>query len=141
MVRKLIMLLVLASASVPALTENPAVVPSAPEVGFPVAKGTQSELLAGSGNDANLDLAVTDYLSQEVSILLHPTSPFIRGDANGDGKVTVADVVYLISYWFKSGPAPNPLESGDVNCHGQVNPGDIMYLVNYLFKHGPPPCM
>ncbi|HVP36256.1 MAG TPA: M14 family zinc carboxypeptidase [Terriglobales bacterium] len=65
---------------------------------------------------------------------------FIRGDANADGKVTVADIVYLVSYLFKHGPAPSVLNSGDANFDGKVNTVDIVYLVNYLFKHGPVPC-
>ena len=62
------------------------------------------------------------------------------GDANGDGVVNSADVVYLIDYLFKSGPAPEPVRLGDVNCDEIVNSADVVYLINYLFKGGPPPC-
>ena len=62
------------------------------------------------------------------------------GDANGDGEVNIGDVVYLVSYLYKAGPAPVPVPAGDVNCDGLINVGDIVYLVNYLFKGGPPPC-
>jgi len=65
---------------------------------------------------------------------------FIRGDANDDSKVTVADVVYIISYLYKGGPAPSPLGKADTNCDGDVNVADVIYLINYLFKGGPPPC-
>jgi len=64
----------------------------------------------------------------------------LRGDANGDGKVSVSDVVYLINYLFKGGPAPNPLWVGDANCDGKITVSDVIYLINYLFKGGPPPC-
>lgn len=63
----------------------------------------------------------------------------IGGDVNCDAKATVADVVYLINYLFKGGPAPNPYWSGDANCNGKVNVADVVYLINYLFKGGPPP--
>jgi hypothetical protein len=53
--------------------------------------------------------------------------------------VNVGDVVYLVSYLYKAGPAPVPTPVGDVNCDGLINVGDIVYLVNYLFKGGPPP--
>jgi hypothetical protein len=66
-------------------------------------------------------------------------SGYILGDANTDGIVDPADVVYLINYLFKDGPAPNPLEAGDANCDGIVDPADVVYLINYLFKDGPPP--
>jgi len=65
--------------------------------------------------------------------------PFIYGDANGDGVINSADVVYLINYLFKGGPAPQPLEPGDVNCDGIINSADVVYLINFLFKGGPVP--
>jgi hypothetical protein len=61
------------------------------------------------------------------------------GDANGDGIINSADVVYLINYLFKGGPPPVPLEAGDANGDGIVNSADVVYLINYLFKGGPPP--
>jgi hypothetical protein len=63
-----------------------------------------------------------------------------RGDATGDGVINSADVVYLINYLFKGGPAPEPLEAVDCNCDGIINSADVVYLINYLFKGGPPPC-
>jgi len=66
-----------------------------------------------------------------------------RGDVNGDGKVNVNDVVYLINYLFVAGsPPPVPTKwEGDVNCDGKVDVTDVVYLINYLFVVGsPPPC-
>ncbi len=66
---------------------------------------------------------------------------FLCGDANKDGVVDVGDVVYLINYLFKGGPAPVPIvKAGDASCDGVVDVGDIVYLINYLFKNGPEPC-
>jgi subtilisin family serine protease len=76
-----------------------------------------------------------------VTVRIRPPSPtFICGDANGDGVVNSADVVYLINYLFKGGPAPNPIQAGDVNEDGVINSADVVYLINYLFKGGPEPC-
>lgn len=61
------------------------------------------------------------------------------GDANGDGSLTVSDVVYLVNYLFKGGPVPKPYEAGEANCDGKITVSDVVYLVNYLFKGGPPP--
>ncbi|MGB2696298.1 MAG: dockerin type I repeat-containing protein [Candidatus Zixiibacteriota bacterium] len=61
------------------------------------------------------------------------------GDANGDQEVTISDVVYIINYLFKSGPAPDPMQAGDVNCDDTVDIIDAVYIVNYLFKGGPSP--
>jgi hypothetical protein len=62
-----------------------------------------------------------------------------QGDANGDGAIDAGDVVYLIDYLYRDGPAPNPPELGDANCDGAIDPGDVVYLINYLFREGPPP--
>ncbi len=65
----------------------------------------------------------------------------IRGDCNGDEDLGLPDVVYLINYVFKDGPAPIPeLPVADVNCDDDVELTDVVYLINYLFKGGPPPC-
>ena len=66
---------------------------------------------------------------------------FLRGDANLDGNVSLSDIVYLISYLFKQGNAPSPIQSGDANCDDNVSLSDIVYLIAYLFKQGSPPCI
>ena len=65
---------------------------------------------------------------------------YVCGDANGDGKINVADVVYAINYLFKGGPVMKPLVAGEVNCDGKVTVADVVYTINYLFKGGPKPC-
>jgi C1A family cysteine protease len=64
------------------------------------------------------------------------------GDVNVDGTVDIGDVVYLVSYLYRSGPPPRcePMtECADVNLDGVINIGDVLYLVNYLYRNGPPP--
>lgn len=61
------------------------------------------------------------------------------GDANGDGQISVSDVVYLISYLFKGGPAPSIPQNADANGDGQLSVSDVVYLISYLFKGGSPP--
>ena len=71
----------------------------------------------------------------------YETLPHLKGDVNGDDQINSADIVYLINYLFKSGPAPDPLELGYVNCNDDViNSADVVYLIDYLFKGGPAPC-
>ena len=65
--------------------------------------------------------------------------PYVPGDANGDGIVSVEDVVFLINYLYKEGISPNPFGSGDPNADCIVDVADIVYLLNYLFKIGPAP--
>ena len=66
--------------------------------------------------------------------------PLTTGDVDSNGKLDVSDVVYLINYCYKGGPAPNPLLKGDVTADGLVNANDIIHLINYLFRYGMPPC-
>jgi hypothetical protein len=53
-----------------------------------------------------------------------------RGDANGDGKESTADIVYLINFLFAGGPAS---ADGDFNGNGTVGVDDIVDLINDLF--------
>ena len=62
------------------------------------------------------------------------------GDANQDRVIDVGDLVYLINYLYKNGPAPNPKELGDVNLDTTVDIGDVVYLINFLYKSGSSPC-
>jgi agmatine deiminase len=64
---------------------------------------------------------------------------YVCGDANGDGVIDVADVMYLVNYLFLGGWSPQPVEAGDANCDGVIDVADVMYLINYLFLGGSPP--
>jgi hypothetical protein len=64
---------------------------------------------------------------------------FTIGDANGDGEIDIADVVYLVNYLFAGGSEPFPMEAGDTDCNGEVDIADVILLINYLFTGGPPP--
>jgi hypothetical protein len=65
---------------------------------------------------------------------------YTGGDANTDAAVDISDAVYLISYIFSGGPAPNPLLSGDANCDSTVDISDVVYLISYIFSGGAAPC-
>lgn len=64
----------------------------------------------------------------------------VSGDANEDGEVKSSDIIYLVNYVLKAGPAPQPCEAaGDANGDGEVKSSDIIYVVNYVLKAGPAP--
>jgi hypothetical protein len=63
-----------------------------------------------------------------------------RGDVNSDQNIDIADAVYLISYIFYVGNAPESLSIADVNCDTIVNLVDIIYRINYVFRGGNDPC-
>ncbi len=58
----------------------------------------------------------------------------ISGDANSDGIVDVADLVYVINYLYRGGMPPSPVSLGDFNQDGEVNLADLVALINYLFR-------
>ncbi len=65
----------------------------------------------------------------------------VSGDVNVSGSISSADIIYLVNFVFKGGPAPLPCEAnGDVNCSGSNTSADIIHLVNFVFKGGPAPC-
>ena len=88
-----------------------------------------------SGTIVRVDSIIDDKLYAYV----HVPQAFLYGDANGDGLIDLADVVYLLNYLFKGDLPPDPMDSGDANCDGTVELGDAIYLLNYLFKDGPAP--
>jgi len=61
------------------------------------------------------------------------------GDVTKDGRIDVSDIIFLIGYLYKSGPAPNPLYLGNTNCDGVVDISDVIFLLNYVFRFGPLP--
>jgi hypothetical protein len=70
-----------------------------------------------------------------------------RGDVFNDCKfqppclIDLSDVVYLINYVYKSGPAPSPLCMGDCapSHDGVIDNEDVVYLIQYLYQEGQPP--
>jgi hypothetical protein len=63
----------------------------------------------------------------------------LAGDANNDGKIHVGDAVYIVTYVFRSGPAPVCMEAADANADDRVDIGDAVYLITYVFRWGPAP--
>ncbi|MFQ5653554.1 MAG: hypothetical protein ACE5GW_02340 [Planctomycetota bacterium] len=65
---------------------------------------------------------------------------FIRGDANDDGGVDLADVISSLSWLFIPGtPEPACMDALDGNDDGLVNISDPVYVATFLFISGSPP--
>jgi len=61
------------------------------------------------------------------------------GNIDGKAGINILDVVFLINYKYKSGPAPNPLSLADVDGVNPVNILDVVHLINFIYKDGPNP--
>ncbi|MCP4705622.1 MAG: S8 family serine peptidase, partial [candidate division Zixibacteria bacterium] len=70
-----------------------------------------------------------------------PEQPSYRcGDVNDDETFDVLDIVFLINYKHKGGPATVPENRGDVNCDDTINNLDYIYLIDFKYKGGSAPC-
>jgi len=123
---------------------------------YPLARFQKSELLADSLTEEDYlvqrkcadlyyyKLKAKDAQNQESlwskRIRVAVDLDFIRGDTNSDESISLSDIVFLISYLYKQGPAPEPMHSADTNYDGKVSLSDIVYLICYLYKGGPAPC-
>jgi hypothetical protein len=67
---------------------------------------------------------------------------FVRGDANNDGKIDIADAVWIV-YTVVPGIAPGYsipcVDSGDLNDDEALNIADAAFLIQYEFQGGTPP--
>jgi len=98
--------------------------------------------------NGNQLLTPDGYYDQPVSALgstisdtyVYTTASTVAGDVNANGSITSADIIYMVTYVFKGGPAPVVPNHGDVNCDGNDTSADIIYLVGFVFKGGSPPC-
>ena len=104
-----------------------------------------------SGTPAYEGSSIIDVIAEDqaggvdtVRVTINVTDPTIPlytcGDADGNDDVDIDDVVYLISYIFAGGSAPDPLAAGDVDCSGEVDIDDAVYVITYIFAGGNAPC-
>ena len=65
---------------------------------------------------------------------------FVRGEANGDGMVDLADAVFILNAIFAPGsPLPSCDDAADANDSGEITISDPVYILLYLYCDGPPP--
>lgn len=91
--------------------------------------------------DGDVDLAVVNYHSKQVQILLNNAAPFYsKGDIDGDGAITSLDVILLINCVFAGSGDCKYHGSSDVNCDGHLSPIDMVLELRALFLNIPFPC-
>lgn len=64
---------------------------------------------------------------------------FVRGDANGDGLVDIADALHTLGFLFAAGPETGCRDAADANDDGRIDTSDTVYTIDFLFRDGPPP--
>lgn len=77
------------------------------------------------------------FMTGNVTVMIPPSCTC--GEVNGDDMINILDIVYLINFKYKGGPAPTFPECSDVNNDGDLNILDIVYLINFKYKAGPAP--
>jgi aminopeptidase N len=99
--------------------------------GTPTSAGTKTFTVSVASDGGYND-------SKQITMVIQ-AAPYVAGDANRDGVVDISDAVYLISYIFAGGSAPNPTAAGDANGDCSVDISDPVYLILYIFSGGPAP--
>ena len=80
----------------------------------------------------------TPSLPVSVELTVSSGPQYICGDIdNNQTGPDISDLLYLVNYMFKEGPAPAIDAAADVNGDDGLDIDDIVYLVNFMFKEGP----
>lgn len=115
-------------------------------ISFPAADSIQNlqiELAAftpvqAPTNDSSLITMISRY-DFDVEPLLVGHCCLFAGDANGDGRVNIADITFRIARVFAGGP-PQPCDdAADANGDNRNNIADVTYMIARIFAGGPAP--
>ncbi|MGA1488711.1 MAG: hypothetical protein ACO4B3_06835, partial [Planctomycetota bacterium] len=77
-------------------------------------------------------------MAELLAALTGPSTPFLRGDADGSGSIDVADAILILEQLFLGGGS-SCLDALDVNDSGSLNIADAIAALGYLFSGAAPP--
>jgi hypothetical protein len=84
--------------------------------------------IAGGEYNLTVDL-------NEMKLYIEKVQPdFLRGDADGDNQVTIADVTTLIDYLLSGNAEGVNLPASDCDLDGQISIADVTTLIDYLLS-------
>ncbi|HOE28935.1 MAG TPA: dockerin type I domain-containing protein [Planctomycetota bacterium] len=63
---------------------------------------------------------------------------FQRADVNDDGKVDIADAIFILGYLFAWGAVPGCVDAADANDDGKVDIADVIAILGHLFANSGP---
>jgi hypothetical protein len=66
------------------------------------------------------------------------TPVFLRGEANGDGKLDLSDAVFIFGFLFLGTVEPGCREALDANDDGAIDLSDAIGILGHLFLGSPP---
>ena len=98
-------------------------------------------VLAGLAVTSHDSASVADAVFSEFSIAGGGPSgapDFVRGDANADGTIDIADAIFTLGYLFAGGPEPACLKAADANDDGAIDLADAITILSHLFAGAGP---
>lgn len=109
-------------------------------------ESVQAKWAAFGGYTCNANVlaspAFMDAIAQEHDRILRDagfiTDGFIRGDANADTRVNIADPVRILGHLFLHQEI-DCQKADDANADGALDIADPIFLLDYLFRHGSAP--
>ena len=76
----------------------------------------------------------------DVSFIVPPVSDYVSGEVNADGRLDLADPIYLINAMLRGGPPVACPIAADANGDGSLGDvSDAIFIVMYLWLGGEPP--
>lgn len=78
------------------------------------------------------DLGGNDYVSEKNPELL--VNPYLPGDVNGNGEITVADVILTINYTLNIVNADFLFDAADLNGDKTITVGDVVLMINKVLE-------
>ena len=89
------------------------------------------------GDGAGAVLPADDGSTDPMFVIVGPfDAQFLRGDANGDTALDIADGVSILGYLFSGGARPYCLDAADTDDDGSVDISDPIFLLGHLFLGG-----
>ncbi len=98
---------------------------------------TSIEVVAPAQAEGLVDVTVTqDDRSVTAPGAYRYLTPFLRGDANRDDALGLADAIGTLQYLYLNSGPPDCLDALDVNDDGAIALTDVLVLLGYLFQSG-----
>jgi hypothetical protein len=94
----------------------------------------------GNGVPDTCDLESQDSPDANANNIPDECEPaFLRGDANSDANVDIADAIFMLYSLMLGGTPSGCVDSTDANDDGTHDISDIIFVLNYQFQNGAPP--